>query len=255
MLEFDEAKHQYRLNDEKIPSVTQVLSVLSKPGLEWWSYGLAVNGVLEVMRQCTVDPENPQTAELLKKMLTKLRLSPSAVLSDSAKRGTNVHSVFSNFAGTGCLEEVADELLGYVTSLRHFIDFFKPRIVGVEQRVYSPSLKVAGTYDALLEIDGQLVLIDWKTSKRIYDSHHLQSAAYEGMRLELGETPACPMIVRLDGQGGEPEYVRVRATYDDFKAAYVLWQARKRIGRKEKVSTNEEDPAETVATIPAGTRG
>jgi len=196
---------------------------------------LAISGFLEVLRQCSVDPDCPGAEERLKKALNVLRCSPSAVVQDSALRGTRVHKAFVDFASTGQLAQGSD-LLGYLSSLQHFIDEFKPEIIDVEQRVYSPSLRVAGTYDLYAKIDGQLVVIDWKTSKRIYDSHHLQAAAYEGMRRELGQHEATAMIVRLNPEGGVPEFVQTKATWDDFKACYALWQARKRIEAKEEAA-------------------
>lgn len=235
-LEFDEVRHQYRLDGERCPSVTQVISILAKLGLDWWAYGLAINGVLAVMRQCTVDPDHPDCEAQLRKALTALKFSPNAVIQEAAKRGSEVHKAFVDFAQSGEKLPAND---GYLKSLALFLDEFSPKIVKVEESVYSPSLKVAGTYDALLEIDGQLTLIDWKTSKRIYDSHHLQSAAYEGMRQELGEKPATPMVVRLDPDGKVPEFIQSRATYDDFKAAHVLWKARKRIEAEDKRASQE----------------
>jgi hypothetical protein len=236
-LEFDPDKHRYLLDGERCPSVTEVISVLAKEGLEWWSYGLAISGVLAVLRQCTVDPDQPDCEELIKRALNVMRKSPHAVVQDAATRGIAVHAAFVTFSETGCLE-AKNGSAGYVESMRAFVDLFKPRIIAVEQKLHSPSLRVAGTYDALLEIDGQLVLCDWKTSKKIYPAHHLQGAAYEGMRRELGQKPATPMVVRLDRDGGVPEFVQARASFSDFKAAHVLWQARKRLSKKETVNAS-----------------
>lgn len=47
-----------------------------------------------------------------------------------------------------------------------------------EIQLISPSLKFGGTPDAIGEIDGQIVLLDWKTSNSVYQDYLLQLAAY-----------------------------------------------------------------------------
>ena len=53
------------------------------------------------------------------------------------------------------------------------------RPVRCEQVVWDAELGYAGSIDAILEApDGQLEVWDWKTSKGVYDAHHVQVAAY-----------------------------------------------------------------------------
>ena len=61
----------------------------------------------------------------------------------------------------------------------------KPEILKLETPVFHEKLKVTGTFDALLKINGKHVLVDWKTSKTMQQHFHLQTAfyatAWEGM--------------------------------------------------------------------------
>ena len=42
---FDPAKHAYQIDGKPVPSVTQILGVLDKPGLPWWGMKVGVAGV------------------------------------------------------------------------------------------------------------------------------------------------------------------------------------------------------------------
>ena len=56
----------------------------------------------------------------------------------------------------------------------------EPRPVALENVVYSRKLGCAGTFDAVMEIDGKLVIVDYKTGG-VYDDHAIQLAAYAGL--------------------------------------------------------------------------
>ncbi len=73
-----------------------------------------------------------------------------------------------------------------------------PTIVATERVCYSLKYGYAGTIDALLMIDDQLVVVDWKTSAAIYPSYLMQIAAYMVAEHETGEhKPVATAIVRL----------------------------------------------------------
>jgi hypothetical protein len=52
------------------------------------------------------------------------------------------------------------------------------RIVAQEMPLVSDAYGFGGTPDAIGEIDGQLCLVDWKTSNGVYSDYLLQIAAY-----------------------------------------------------------------------------
>lgn len=58
-----------------------------------------------------------------------------------------------------------------------FLEKFKPKVLSTEEVLFD-TIGVAGTYDALLDIDGQIVVIDWKTSKKVREKHKAQVAFY-----------------------------------------------------------------------------
>ena len=62
-----------------------------------------------------------------------------------------------------------------------FYDFWtthKPELISTEEFVYSDKFKYAGTADLLVKMDGEVWLLDIKTSNNLHRSYNLQLAAY-----------------------------------------------------------------------------
>lgn len=126
-LRFEEERHIYKLNGEVIPSVTSVMKPLSSS-----VYG-------------DVDPH---------------------VLGMAASRGTIVHEAIENFLNYG-IEDIPGSYTGYLDAFIKFWNDYKPTVVAVEYRMYHKYMKYAGTSDLLVLINGELWLIDNKTSSRV----------------------------------------------------------------------------------------
>jgi len=60
----------------------------------------------------------------------------------------------------------------------NFLIKYSPKVISLEETVFDEELMLAGRYDALLEIKGKKVLVDWKTSKQVQDKHKCQVAFY-----------------------------------------------------------------------------
>ena len=62
-----------------------------------------------------------------------------------------------------------------------FVDFwetYKPKLIETEVHLFSDELEIAGTADMVCEIDGELWVIDFKTSNHLQTTYDLQIAAY-----------------------------------------------------------------------------
>ena len=84
-------------------------------------------------------------------------------------------------------------------------------ITMAEQRVYSPIHYHAGTMDAIgKRPDGKTVVMDWKTSNRLYPESKLQVAAYSHAYAQMyGEKVSEAWIVRLGKTKPEFEAVKL----------------------------------------------
>jgi len=72
-----------------------------------------------------------------------------------------------------------------------FVDFwetYKPELVASETHLFSDELKVAGTGDLVVRLDGKLMLLDIKTSNSLHESYDLQLSVYRRAWDELFDT-------------------------------------------------------------------
>lgn len=73
-----------------------------------------------------------------------------------------------------------------------FVDFWqthKPTLIESEVHLFSDDLKVAGTGDLIVEIDGKLWLLDIKTSNSLHFTYDLQLCVYRKAWSELYDRP------------------------------------------------------------------
>src|SRR5258706_9744366 len=83
---------------------------------------------------------------------------------------------------------------GATNAFGAFVTLFstvRPGILASEQVIFSPTYRYAGTYDALLEIDGKRYIVDFKTTNAgrkapqgIYPEYFIQLGAYALAREE-----------------------------------------------------------------------
>ena len=60
----------------------------------------------------------------------------------------------------------------------NFWETYNPTLIETEVHIFSDEIKVAGTCDMVCEIDGELWIIDFKTSNHLQTTHDLQTAIY-----------------------------------------------------------------------------
>lgn len=168
-IEFDEASHTYKLNGVKIPCVSDIMEPLKNAHY---------SGISEV------------------------------TLKKAAERGTILHNAIENWIKFG-IEDVPQEYEGY---FKCFLDFMKeknPKILGSEVRMYHKLLKYSGTADLIADINGEITLIDYKSTSVISDMNcsvqleaYAQALASHGIRIaRKGILP-----LRKDGKSQMVEY-------------------------------------------------
>lgn len=79
-------------------------------------------------------------------------------------RGSEVHAIAEALA-LGKEPVVPDEHRGYYDALVGWLDAFKPRYVSAEAPVYNLTASYAGTLDGIVELGGQTLLFDIKTTE------------------------------------------------------------------------------------------
>ena len=223
--------YAHPLTGVEYPSVTTILSVLDKPALPRWAAVEVATYAVEHRESWAGLPAR-DAVELLKK-------APWGKTKNAADAGTDAHaycearlkgekaerpdaSLFSPLHGKAF--ENVDAILAELA----------PTAVAVEATAWSNAYGYAGTFDALVLINGELVLCDLKTSKGVYEEYALQLAAYrfaDSILLPNGTEIPMPEIARCQiwhaPKEGKHAVVEIRADFEEFeafKAALAIWR-------------------------------
>jgi len=166
---------------EILPSITTVLSVQNKSGLDAWRKRVGEEEANRVMNQ-------------------------------AALRGTAVHQLAEDY-----VNNESDWKKGAMPANLFTFNTIKPlldkRLNNVwiqEAPLYSERLSVAGRVDCIAEWDGVLSIIDYKTSKRpkkreYVESYFIQEAAYAAMFLERTGVPIKQIVTVIAVDDNEPQ--------------------------------------------------
>jgi hypothetical protein len=158
----------------RLPSVTTVLSELAKPALIGWAWGLGIKGI----DYRTFRDDLAEVGTLAHKMilahLKKETLVPDEYSKETIDRAETAFLKYLEWEGQHAIE---------------------PQII--EEPFVSEVHGFGGTPDFLGMMDGKLTLIDFKTSKAIYDDFFYQLAAYAILHEERGSIPENYRILRI----------------------------------------------------------
>lgn len=225
-----------------VPSVTTILKALPKE-LAWWGYKM---GLTEGRRMAPelLTPEGPIDDDAFYEEVKRLAReegtvrTPLNTMEEAGDRGTSIHDIAEGVFRHGVWPDpklVPEEQHGYVTALHRWhekrIEGQNFEVVAVEVSLLSISKYpyiYAGTVDlVLLQKDtGIYHVIDFKTSKAIYESHLLQSTAYGYAAQERGVIPADASwighVVRF-GKDGKYATKSSGCNIEDFCRVYDVY--------------------------------
>lgn len=184
----------YELNGVEVPSVTTVIAgIESDAWLDAWKRQVGA-----------------RQAELIR--------------TDAAAFGTRVHAMIAGSEverpsdlETRCAQGGLDWLYKNVDE-----------VLAYELKMTDTELGFGGTVDVIARMkNGEIGVVDWKTSKRLSASHNLQTAGYAMLAREAGYDVTERYVCRLwkDEQAGRVSTRRCVNVYDyeAFRAAVTLW--------------------------------
>lgn len=191
----------YRIGEEYFPRVTTILEAMPKEALLYYFGDLGTDKALELSEK-------------------------------AKKRGTHIHHAARRLVNGKevNLEREFPEpddkkmLLG----LQNWFNDLKPKTVATEQTVYSLKHRTAGTLDWAGVITKENAIVDFKTSKALYDENPVQVAVYFRMVEETTNfKPKRAFILRLAPKTKKGyEFVDV--------ADYIKAETKKRFGIGDK---------------------
>ena len=143
----------------------------------------------------------------------------------ATSRGTDMHSLTENYLKNKDLPSVAPIANLLFKIAKKDLNRIN-NVYALEGSLYSKVLGVAGTVDCIAEFDGELAIIDFKTSKkpkpREWIEHYfVQCAAYACMFYEITEIPVKKLVIIMACENGE---CVVYEEYDKSKYIKLLAQ-------------------------------
>ena len=125
----------------------------------------------------------------------------------ATSRGTDMHTLTENYLLNKELPSVqplSDFLFKQAKPTLDKID----NIHAIEQSLFSKQLGVAGTVDCIAEYEGELAVIDFKTSKKPkpdawVEGYYVQCAAYACMLYEMTGIPVKKFVIIMSCEDGE----------------------------------------------------
>ena len=119
------------------------------------------------------------------------------IIRRAGREGTQVHNAIEDYINGKELNWLnewgeAKYSLEVWKMILKFVDFwetYKPTLITTETHLFSDQLQIAGTADLVCEIDGEIWLLDFKTSNALYKTYDLQLACYATAWNELYDTP------------------------------------------------------------------
>jgi hypothetical protein len=145
----------YRRNGNYYPSVTYVLSYYPK-------------------------------GKYFENWLKQVGFASDYIVKKAAEEGTQVHELSEAYLNGEELKFLDDrgrpqynpDVWQMFLRFVEFWEEFKPTLIETEVHIFSDVLKVAGTCDLIIEINGETWLLDLKTSNQLQTTYELQTAVY-----------------------------------------------------------------------------
>ncbi|WP_424889198.1 hypothetical protein [Streptomyces sp. XH2] len=157
----------------KVPGVTSIISCLPKPFLAFWQAKMtaecAVQNLGSVVGLALNDADG--AVDYLKGAARRYTQQRAAL-------GSDAHDLFERLARGEVVRRVHPDLEPYRAHFCEFLDRAQPEFLRMEDVAWSDRHVYAGSFDAICRIDGETVMLDYKTSKDTYADVSLQLTAY-----------------------------------------------------------------------------
>jgi genome maintenance exonuclease 1 len=176
-----DGKRHYRSGSNLYPSITTVLSILSKEGIANWRAKVGEEEADKISYRAST--RGTAVHEIIEKYLNN----------ESEYRNGYMPNIIANFLS---VKEVLDERIG--------------KIYGQELPLYSDHLRVAGRVDCVAQFDGKDSIIDFKTSRkpklRKYITNYFQQeSAYAVMWEERTRMPITQLVTIVAVDDSKPQ--------------------------------------------------
>jgi len=208
--------------DGLFKSVSTVLDIIRKPGVEYWREDLVIQ---ETWDAAALFRDLDEARQHLKKRLW-LATNKDAI------HGTKIHKNLSDYFSCGLMETeqvIDDETMSCVLDC---LSRNNIKIELTEVAFANTDQMLGGTIDAIGKIDGELMILDWKTQNikngkpKFYTTWGLQLAPYASYGLQKNARILNMIIPRNDDE--QEVYLKEWHNKEEllsvFDGAHRLWK-------------------------------
>ena len=172
-------RHYVTPEGNKYISITSLLSHLSAAGISQWRARVGEAEANKISRQ-------------------------------ASSRGTRVHNICESYVKNqdGILDDALPDAVEMFNSIQPFLDRID-NVHVIEGALYSDELGLAGRTDLIAEFDGNLSVIDYKTSRKVKNwemchAYFMQGAFYAYAYEELTGTPLNNIVIIMAVENDKP---------------------------------------------------
>ena len=244
-IDFYPESHRYKLQGEQtyLISCTACTGMIDKSRfLIPWAVGLAGQFLREHLEKSSV---NQFTSEELLPLIDEACRQHTIKKEEAASIGSQVHKFAEQFAKAKIessempkIYPDSDEKV--INGINAFIDWITQHNVkfhASEKLVYSQRHGFVGIADAIAEVDGKEVLIDYKTGKRIYNEAYLQVSGYMlAFEEEFSELDGA-IILHFNKETGE--FTAHHISYEEHLKNIPAFLACYELKKRDKELTNQ----------------
>ncbi len=217
-LEYDDKAHSYKVEGVKVPSVTRVVDGCFPKDLTHWALSIGQEEYDKVISEALEIGND--THQWIEDYIT---------YGHSCKKpDSHIESSINAFDAWEHQYNYAYDREPTYDDIRPIVSVDNLEWLSSERKVYCDKYKYAGTVDAVANINGRIVVIDFKTSKKIYKPYYLQVTAYAQAIKRMDGLRRWPlgMILRLDKETGdfEQKVFEPKHNFNTFKKCLELKQ-------------------------------
>jgi hypothetical protein len=205
-------RHYRTADDELVPSVTNIIGILDKPALSRWAAKMVAERAMH-MKHSLANMSDNEVVDVLKG-------APWSKSSRAADRGTDIHAYLEARLNGLEPEELSDDAEPYKAAADDWFDYIGASLEDVRTEVTLFHPMYAGTTDLIARQDGRWVILDFKTSKAVYDEAALQLSALAGCYTDAAGEPV-PWRDKSGFMSKTPRLVVVRIGEDGWEEKEV----------------------------------
>ena len=175
-----------------------------------------------------------------------------AIRDEAGRKGTRIHAGIEMLLNGENLTREPNYTTEEWFKIKSFVDWYNeyhPEIIATELNIFSKKGKYAGRVDCVAKINGEITVLDWKSSKSIHESFPLQFAAYanaieENTDLKIIQTAALQL-----GAQNKNGYRFV--VYPDWKDHYKVFENVRKVWQYDYLDSKKNPKEPPVLELPS----